>query len=345
MNNNIERPKNVKRIEGLSHRAVSGDFLNADICRGRKDGKRAPDAWSAALQAIEADEQRLKNDARSAIRQKQGEADAHLEHIGNLLEQNKVMREALKNEGRLLTEPVAAAQYASAFRDITIVIFLTLLDAAGMVFIAKKIFGGNVLYYSPIGILLAAGVIFLIKSILEYLSPEERGTVGKIIRYLGGALILIGTTGFALLRSVTFDASLSGDGAINTTTISLGDLLMTIGIGIGLPLILGVLYEEESLKLKAAKIALNPYGEERELWRAKTEWTAHSKRLQEIDDHIDGITANTIKLRQSRYVRGYIKGVRKNPDAKHYIDAILKRGHTASPERPLTLEPVGIGGN
>jgi len=340
MNKRIELPKNVKRIEGLSHRTVSGEFLNPDVCRGRKDGKRAPDAWSAALQAIDAEETRIKDDARSAIRQTQGETQANLEHIENLLLQDREAQETLEREGRMLPETVAAAQYRAAMRDLVIAGLLTILDIAGVLYIAKKVFGGNVLLVSPIGILMTAGVVFGVKTLLEHMQPDRKVLVGKIIMYVGVALIVVGLFGLALLRTVTFDADLAGNGIINTDRMSLGNLLLMLGLGVGLPLILGVFYETESAKVKAARIALVLYDEERRLQNAKNAWTSLSKKLHEIDDRIDDITANIIKLRQNRYVRGYIKGVRKNPEAKQYIDSILKRGQAGPSHRAMTFETV-----
>lgn len=345
MNNQIQTPKNVKRIEGISHRAVDGEFLNPDVCRGRKDGKRAPDAASAALQAIDAEETRIKDDARSAVRQTQGEATAKLEHIENLLQQNKRAQEALKGEGRLLAETVAAAQRKAASFELFLAGLLTFLDIAGVLYIAKKIFGGNVLLISPIGVLMTAGVVFGVKTLLDHLKPEKKILVGKAIMYLGVALIVVGLIGLAMLRTVTFDADLTGNGMINLDRMSLGNLLLMLGLGVGLPLILGVFYETESAKKKAAEIVLVLYREERDLLDLQNAWKAYSKKLEEIDGGLDGITANIIKLRQNRYIRGYIKGVRKNSDAKQYIDAVLGRSQTGLLQGALTLKTVETGRN
>ena len=172
MNKQIPLP-NTRHIKGLSHRAVAGEFLNPDVRRGRKDGKHAPDAWRVALNAIDAEETRIKDETRSMIRQTQAEAGSRLEHISNGLEQNRVMQEALKNEGRLLPEPVAATQYKAARRDLLIAGLLTILDVAGSVYITKKIFGGNILLIFPVGVLLPAGVIFGVKTLLDHLRPEN----------------------------------------------------------------------------------------------------------------------------------------------------------------------------
>lgn len=346
MSNHIAMPqKSAKGIEGFTHRVVRGEFFNPDVRRGKKDGKRAPDAWLFSVQAIEAEEHKLRDDARSTIKQKQAEAHAHLDHFGNRLQQNREAQEQLKNDHRMPPEMVAEARYSSAVRDLVIAAFLTLLDIAGVLYIAKMIFGGNILLVSPIGILMTAGVVFGVKTLLEHLSPEKRVIVGKILMYVGGALIAAGLLGLALLRAVTFDFALSGNETMNIQQISIGNLLLMLGLGIGLPLILGVFYESESEKMKEAKIALDLYREERSIQKAHTEWTAFSQRLLEMNDNFDTITANIILLRQNRYIRGFIKGVRKDPNAKQHIDEILKRGRTVSQERTLTVETVGTGRN
>ncbi len=342
----MKSPKKVsKGIEGFTHRTTSGEFLNPDVCRGRQDGKMAPDAWSASLYAIEAEEDKFRGDAHSAIKQTQADANIRLEHIDNLLQKNKKTQEHLKKEDRLLPEPVAEAQYSSAMLHLSIIVLLTLIDTAGVVYIAKQIFSGSALLFSSIGILLTSSIVFGVKALLEHLSPERRTFVGKLIMWTGIALIVGGLVGFAMLRTVTFDAALTGASLINVEKITLGNLLFTLGLGLGVPLVLGVTFEQESAKMKAAKISRELYIEEKLLLKAKTEWTALSRRLQEIDDKIDEITLNIIKLRQNRYVRGYVKGIRKDPDATRYIDSILKRNHTAVQKDLLMLEPVGIRGN
>ena len=51
--------------------------------------------------------------------------------------------------------------------------------------------------------------------------------------------------GFAMLRTVTFDAALTGASLINVEKITLGNLLFTLGLGLGVPLVLGVTFERK----------------------------------------------------------------------------------------------------
>ncbi len=343
---NIERPKKtLSRIKGFSHRSVAGEFRNPDVRRGRKDGKHAPDAWSASLYAIEAEENKFRDDAHSMIKQTQAEAKVRLEHIDNLLQKNKETQEHLKKEERLLPEAVAEVQYSAALFHLAIIFLLTLIDTVGVVYIARQIFSGSVLLFSSIGILLTSSVVFGVKALLEHLAPEKRPFFSRLIMWTGIAFIVSGLVGFAMLRTVTFDAALTGSSLINVDKISYGNLLFTIGLGLGVPFIFGVIFEQESSKMRPAKISRELYMEEKLLLKAKTEWTALTNRLQEIDDKIDAITTHIIKLRQKRYLRGYVKGIRKDPDAPRYIDSILKRGQTAALDSSFTLEPVGTGTN
>ncbi len=344
MNKKFEGRGKTLEIEGLSYRKGSGEFLNHDVRRGCKDGRKAPDAWSFSLQAIEAEEVRFKDDFRSVIRQTQADASTNLSHKEYLLKQNNDAEEGLMEDHKMIAESVAQAQHSAAYRDLFIAGFLTCLDAFGLIIILKKIFGGNICLIVPLGILLISAVVFGIKTLLEYQNPEKRTTTGKILVYVGGALVVVGLIGVALLRSVTFNAALAGDGAINIGEISMGNLLFTVGIGIGLPLILGVWFESESSKMKCASIPLMLYAEERLLLKARTALLAKLKRLQEIDNSLDGITPNIIRLRQSRYARGYIKGVRKNQNARQYIEEILKNSQDSHDQRASMPKLAGAWG-
>ncbi|MBF0560211.1 MAG: hypothetical protein HQL08_15685 [Nitrospirae bacterium] len=341
MNKNFGRTaQSMKKIEGLSHRKVAGEFFNTDVRRGSKDGRKAPDAWSFALKAIQAEEMGVRDDSRSIIRQTEAEASANIQYMDNLLKQNKEVQERLWREGSMIPESVAGTQYSTARRDLFFAGILTCLDALGLITILKKIFGGNILLIVPLGILLISAVVFGIKSLLEYQNPEKRKTTAKVLVYAGGGLVIVGLIGVALLRSVTFDAALAGDGAMNMGGMSVGNLLFTIGIGLGLPLVLGVWYETESSKIKASGSPLTLYAEERTLLKARTARQAELKRLQEVDDKLDDITLNIISLRQNRYVRGYVRGARKNQNARQHIDDILKYGQNDSDRKALAPEPA-----
>lgn len=320
----VKRPdRSVKHLEGFQHRTVNGELLNPDTCRGRKDGRKAPDAWSASLEAIEAGETKFKEDARSTVRQTQSEADAHLSHIEELLRQNREAQMQLQKENHLLPESVARAQYALATRDLFFAILLTLVDLIAVIFIARTIFGEHILIVAPIGILLTGGIVFGIKTLLEPLSNEKKMLVKRVVIYTGVSLVLTGLVGLVILRSTTFNVGLLGESAMDAKEVSIGNLLMLLGIGLGVPLIVGVLYEAESEKLRAAKIPLELYTEKTELLKVKAEWTALTQKLQEVDNKLDDVTESVIKLRRNRYIRGYMRGVQRNPDSKQYVEIVL----------------------
>jgi len=344
MNRIILKPKKtLKLVKAFSRRKVASDFLNPDTRRGNKDGKQAPDAWSFSLQAIEAEESRAKEEARSTFRQAQHESKTSLEHIDALLKQNREEQKKLNAEGGMLPESVAAAQRASSVRHKFIALILTFLDAFGVITILRFMFGGRTIFVVPLGILLVAGVVFGIKNLLGHLSPEGRAFAVKLLMFSGIALVVTGLVGFALLRSETFNATLIGTDIANAKQISLGNLLFTLGIVLGVPLVIGVWYETENAKKETADISLRLYVPEKRLLKTKTEWLSLSKRVEELDARLDNITADIIRLRHGRYVRGYINGVRTNQDAGNYINAIMKHSEQVFPARVLMLQTAGNG--
>lgn len=327
--------KNLKNIEITTHRKVAGEFLNHDTCRGRKDGRRAPDAYPYSLQAVEAEEMKAKNEARSALQQTAADASSHLEHIDNLIAQNDKDFETLKAQGSMIPESAAAAQHSSASRNGFIALVLTFLDAVGIITILKFIFGGHTLLIVPLGLLLVAAVVFGIKNLLERLSPEKRAFAGKLLVISGCVLVLVGLMGFALLRSQTFNTTISSTDMIDMSQISMGNLLFTIGVGLGLPLVLGVWYESENTKREFAEIPLRFYTQEKQLKKAKAEWLSLLKQVQVLNDGLDDITGDIIRLRSGRYMQGYVSGVMKNKDAGNYIAAIRKYVENVISEKTL----------
>lgn len=338
----MKAKKAAKIVKGFQHRKVEGEFLNPDTCRGRKDGRNAPDAWLASLQVIEADETNSKEQTRSTIRQTQAEANEHLALIEQSLIANKKTKEKLEEKGHLSPEQIAQSLYNSAVRDLILAILLAIIDLIAVIYIAKQIFGENTLIVVPMGILLTGSVILGIKALLGHLSPERKVLMRKAIIYTGLSLVLIGLVGLTLLRTTTFDIALSGEGAMNVGEVSLGNLLLMIGLGLGAPLVLGVIYEYEAEKLKTAMTSLHAYAEERELLKTKTEWQSLVERLQALDKSLDGVTEQIVKLRQNRYIRGFIRGIQKNPDAEKYIREISGRtGHDSFiPHRILATQHI-----
>ncbi len=346
MNQMILKPKKtLKRVEAFSRRKVARDSLNPDTRRGSRDGRKAPDAWSFSLQAIEAEESRAKQEARSTFRQAQHEAKTNLEHIDALLRQNREEQKKLTAEGGILPESVAAAQARSSVRNKFIALTLTFLDAFGVITILRFMFGGHTVFVVPLGILLVAGVVFGIKNLLGHLSPESRAFAAKLLMFSGITLVVTGLVGFALLRSETFNAALIGTDIANAKQISLGNLLFTLGIVLGVPLVIGVWYETENAKSETADISLRLYVPEKKLLKTKTEWLSLSKRVEELDAGLDGITADIIRLRHGRYVRGYINGVRTDQDAGNYINAIMKHSEKVFPPGVLMLQTSGNWGS
>lgn len=320
--------ESIKAHRGDKERLYLLGLFNRDYWRGRKDGKRAPVAFQAALGSIEAEELRHKNEVRNGIGQLMAEARTNLEYIDQLKESNNQKMETLRQENGLLSEGMAECEYKSARREVIFASALIICEITALAIIAKSTFGQGMLPALVIAVLLSSLVAFGVKLLLERISQESKSHIKWIILGSGLILTLIGLFGFVILRKETFDIGLTG-GQINLSQISLGNLLLMTGLTLGVPLICGVLYEHALERMKAAGNSLRLYGERRKLSDEYNDLSVELNKLKEFDSRVDAVVEQGIKFRKNKYMRGFHIGGAQNPEALEQL-RLLNNGLTVA---------------
>jgi len=315
--------ESIKANRGDKESAYLFGLLNRDYWRGRKDGKRAPFAYQAALGGIEAEELRHKNEVRDSVTQLMAEAQTNLEHIHELKEANNKKMEMLREENNLLSEGTADYEYRASKRDVVIASGLILIEIAALALIAKSTFGQGMFSALVIAVLLSSLVAFGVKLFLERISQEKKDLIKWIILGSGLVFILISLWGFVILRKETFVLGLTG-GQINFGQISLGNFLLMTGLTLGVPLVCGVMYENALERMKAAGSSCRVYTEHSRLDEEGNDLNVDISKLREFNANLDAIVEQGINFRNNKYVRGFHIGAARNPDAIEHMRLLNK---------------------
>jgi len=303
--------------------------ISKDYWRGRHDGKKAPTACEPALGAVEAAERRYREETRNGIRQAKEEANAVIGFYDDQLEGNKVKMETMQNDGTLVSEPVANAEYRAALRDTIIASLLMACEIVGLAEIGKGMFGQGFLSAVIIAVLISLTTAGLVKYFLSKTSDKRKKMVQITLAVTGGIILITGLIGFVVLRSETFTGGLTG-GNVNFDNIWWGNLLLVIGITLGVPCVAGAFYEDASEKLKLSKSSKDLYAEKQNLTVSRNAWDVQLKKLEEFDKQLDGVTDQEISFRKNRYVRGFHIGSRRDPEAIKEIQRVMATGYATN---------------
>lgn len=296
--------------------------ISKDYWRGRKDGNKAPTACKSALGAVEAAEMRYREETRNGIRQAKEEANAVISFYDDQLEANKVKMETMKSDGTLVPEPVANAEYRAALKDNIIASLLMVFEIIGLAEIGKGMFGQGFIPALIIAFLISLTSALLVKYFLKNIPDTSKKTVKMTLSAAGFIFLVTGLVGFVVLRSETFTGGLTG-GNVNFNHIWWGNLLLVIGITLGVPCVAGALYEDASEKLRLSKSSKDLYTEKQNLTVDRNAWDVQLKKLEEFDKQLNGVTDQEISFRKNRYVRGFHIGSRRDPEAVREIQRIM----------------------
>ena len=107
--------------------------------------------------------------------------------------------------------------------------------------------------------------------------------------------------------------------------VSFGNILLMVGLTLGVPLICGVLYEDAKEKLTIAKNSLRLYRERSRLIDAENEWKVFFRNLKEFDAGLDAVTERAISFRRNNYIRGFHIGGARNPEALQHLKLMSSR--------------------
>jgi hypothetical protein len=303
--------------------------LSKDYWRGRKDGKKAPTACESALGAVEAAEMRYREETRNGLRQAQEEAKAVIAFYDDQINANAVKMGAMETARTLVPEPVANAEYRAALKDSVIASLLMVLEIIGLAEIGKGMFGQGFISALIIAFLISLTSALLVKYFLSNTPDVGKKTVKRILSAAGFIFLATGLVGFVILRSETFTGGLTG-GSFNFDHIWWGNLLLIIGITLGVPCVAGALYEDASEKLKLSKSSKDLYSERQNLTVSRNAWDVQLKKLEEFDKQLNGITDQEISFRKNRYVRGFHIGSRRNTEAVQEIRRVTATGNTSN---------------
>ncbi len=313
--------RSIRTYPGQKESTNYAGMFNRDYWRGRRDGKKAPIAWQAALDGVTAEELRYRNETRNNIQQVVGEAKTNLSHIEKLLEDHQQKADALKAENGLLPEAVALSEYWAAKKETFFATFLLICEMTALTYIAKSTFGQGLIPALVVAVLLSALVAFGIKLMLSKVSNEKKSQVKWIVLAIALFLTVLGLIGFVILRAETFKGGLTGGGP-NIDQINIGNILLMTGLTLGVPFICGVLYETAQERMNIAGNSLRLYKEKVSLMVLQNEWNVLLRKLEEFDARLDDVINQTIYFRQNKYIRGYHIGGAGNPEARPQFEKI-----------------------
>jgi hypothetical protein len=159
--------------------------------------------------------------------------------------------------------------------------------------------------------MVAIGVDLLLSKIQ---TPQHVARLRLCFIVAGVLLAAIGLIGFVLLRAETFTGSMTGQ-QMNFHQLSQGNLLLMLGLTLGVPLIVGTLLEDAMARFRRSKDSIKLFRSKADLMREEVELKQILGRMQAFNDQLDGVSNEIIKSRQGRYIRGYARGARFTPEA------------------------------
>lgn len=314
----IKRPQQktlkMKAFVSKHDKMVVGMF-NRDYWRGRRDGKRSPAAGPCTLDMIQSEELQTRNEYRSGIYQNIAEGKSALEHMDCLQADNEHQQRILDEHGDLLPEPKANALYAASVKTIFLATILMLIEFGGLFKIAKMAFGSGFLNALAVAILLSAIIAIGVHLLLGKFTSETKRKLRIATILVGSLLGSTGLIGFVLLRAATFSGSITG-AELNFDQFELGNMLLMLGLTLGVPMIVGTLFEEAIHNLRTAKCSLELYNQRNNVLEAKGEWLSANQTLEEFDAQLDVICDQVIDTRKGRYLRGFYRSAAKNEQAQ-----------------------------
>lgn len=297
-------------------------FGDPDFRRGRKDARISPSAWRDSLQAIRDDELQTKEEIRNILAQNIRDSQETLNRFPDLREQNRQKTEALATDGGLMPEAGALSQLKTANFERAFAIFLLICEIVSLSLVAKSTFGNGILGALTVAILLSSIIAFATRMLLAKISPENKARlrIGMLVTgcLLGGA----GLVGFVILRAQTFAIGLNG-GSADFSQLNTGNMLLMAGITLGVPLIVGVLYDEAVEKRTMALNSLNLYRDRNLIDSRESEWRVALCKLEEYDAHLNDLTERIIGSRQSSYRRGFHRSAAGNPEAAPHMKELM----------------------
>jgi hypothetical protein len=297
-------------------------FGDPDFRWGRKDGRISPSAWRDSLGKIRDVELETKAEIRNAVAQGLRDASETLQRFPELREQNRQKREDLAADGGLMPEAVAATQLKTANFERAFAIFLLACEIGSLALVAKSTFGNGILGALVVAILLSSVIVSGTRMLLAKISPERRGRLRMGMLVTGCLLGATGLIGFVILRSQTFAISLTG-GNMDMGQLSIGNILLMAGITLGVPLVVGVLYDEAVEKRNMALNSLTLYRDRNLIDTRDAEWKVAFGKLEEYDRHLDELTERAIGSRQGSYRRGFHRSAASNPEAAQHVKELV----------------------
>lgn len=296
-------------------------LLDRDYREGKKDGKRAPSAGVVSLNLIQSEEELDRNETRSAVQQNIQEKKTKVVQLQALEQGQERQIEELRSVGALLPEPQALCLMKSGQRMIFFACVLMAIEIAGLYAVAKTIFENGFIQALAIAFLLSSSIAVGVHLLLSKLSDRATKTTRVVFICAGLLLAVTGLIGFVFLRRSTLDAQLTEEW--NLASIGLGNLLLMIGLTLGVPLIAGSLFDDAHRKLLQAKNSIRLYISRAELAKERGSLELIIEAIQVFDSNLDGICEKIVATRKGRYLRGFC---RKNKDGL----AVLKTGHSNS---------------
>ena len=297
-------------------------FGDPDFRRGRKDGRISPSAWRDSLQAIRNDELQTKEEIRNILAQNISDAQDTLLRFPELREQNRQKSEALAAEGGLMPEAGALSQLKTANFERAFAIFLLICEIVSLALVAKSTFGNGILGALTVAILLSSIIAFATRMLLAKISPENKARLRIGMLVTGCLFGATGLIGFVILRAQTFAKDATG-GPVDFSQLNTGNMLLMAGITLGVPLVVGVLYDEAVEKRTMAMNSLKLYRDRNQIDSRESEWRVTLGKLQAYDAHLDELTERIIGSRQSSYRRGFHRSAAGNPDASPHMKELM----------------------
>ena len=300
-------------------------FGDSDYRWGKQDVRKAPSVWSESLHGIEKEEERDKDKIDSWLKQNISGARSTLDLFPPLHDQNKAQIDVMAAQGGMLPEVEAKNLKSSARWTRMFANFLLVVEVCSLFAVAKTTFGNGLIGPLTLAILFVAIIAVLTGLALGKASDKYKGWIFWTFISVGMLLAITGMVGFAILRASTFNASLMG-GTINYGQVSLGNALLMIGLTLGVPLIIGALHHDASVKKTKADNSMDLYDDRMELQKCESEWNQLLVKLEGYEKKMDALTQSIIRDRKSSYRQGFHRGSPGNPAAAPFLKELVAAG-------------------
>ena len=296
-----------------------------DFKDGSNDAVKSPSIWKERLEGIEQEELLAKDKIRNMLDQNISSARSTLDLFPQLHDQNKAQIDVMAAQGGMLPEVEAKNLKSSARWTRMFANFLLVVEVCSLFAVAKTTFGNGLIGPLTLAILFVAIIAVLTGLALGKASDKYKGWIFWTFIAVGMLLAITGMVGFAILRASTFNASLMG-GTINYGQVSLGNALLMIGLTLGVPLIIGALHHDASVKKTKADNSMDLYDDRKELQECESAWKRTLGKLEQYEKKVDQITDGIIKDRKSSYRQGFHSGAAGKPEAAPFLKELVQQG-------------------